>query len=227
MGLEHWLLVGVIELVLWIDTLSRSKLARLIPNLEELFSHPEDVLAVQDVTIGPARRYGSGGCMGLLVGLAGAVAALVALTYLVGPRPGRHPDPVVRTLVLGTPLLILLLSVLFMVRFFRGGSMVLTARGVELRYRATVVTCPWAVFNTPGQPSKPARDRLVLPVSARAVPLVEAWRDGAVIAAGADVKTYQWRLNWDGAAVLKDIYQVSDPLTLGLLLLELGRLLGR
>jgi hypothetical protein len=225
--MEHWLIIGFVDLLLWIDTLSRRKLESVIPNVEELLSHPEETLAVQDITIGPARRFGTGGCLGLLAGLVCAVLAAELMIHPLIPLQGPRPHPMVGVGVLGALLLILLLCVIFMVRFFRGGSMILTPAGVALWYRSTVVNCPWAVFNAPGQPVKPSRDRLVIPISAQAIPLVEAWKHGALIGSGADLKTYQWKLKSDCAAVLKDHYQVRDSINLAGLLLKLGRALGK
>lgn len=226
-SMQHWLIISFVDFLLWIDTLSRKKLERVVPNLEELLTHPEETLAVQDITIHPARRYGSGGCMGLLVGLACAIPAALLMNDLFGPPRGQRPHPAFGIVCLAILLLIVVLSVILMVRFYRGGHMVLTPRGVELWYRSVVVCCPWGVFNATGQPAKTARDRLIIPVSATAVPSVEAWKLGAIVGSGAEVRTYQWKLKSESAAVMKDHYQVRDSLNLAKVLLAVGRALGK
>jgi hypothetical protein len=105
----------------------------------------------------------------------------------------------------------------------RGGRLVLTAWGVELRHRTTVVRCPWALFSAAGQPFQ-LKDQVLLPVWQKARPFVEVYRNG-ILQGAAPVNTRQLRFKASGEAVLSPLYEVS-LLELAGFLLELGRTLA-
>jgi hypothetical protein len=221
-----WALVLVRNVIFWLDSLAQKSIMQAVPNLENLLCEPRETLTGREILIGPARRYATGIFWGLVTALAGWFLAVLVLLLAFNPQraaPGRQ-GPV------GILLLILLFAVLpgavvFAFQFVRGGQMALKGRGVELRFRGKVVFCPWALFNTPGQPFSPAADRVVLPVAPQAVPLVEARYHGTLLAAGLRVNTQQWRFRSAQEAVLKALYEVSAE-ELVKVLLFLGRILG-
>jgi hypothetical protein len=112
-----------------------------------------------------------------------------------------------------------------MIALVRGGSMTLNERGVELLYRGKVVFCPWALFNTPGQPFSPAADRVVFPVAPSALGLVAARQHGSLVAEGIRVRTPQLWFRSPHEGVLKAFYEVNAE-ELVKVLLFLGRILG-
>jgi hypothetical protein len=223
--MEHALVTFFVELVLWLDRLAVKPLRKVVPNLEELSGEPGKALAGAEVHIGPSRRYASALVLGSLGAVAGWAASVPLLVALNPFGRGWPPWAGVAVLLAGG-LGIWLASVLLMLRLFRGGTAVLRADGVEFRYRKKVVWCPWALFDTPGAPFRPGRDRVLLPVAEEAVPFVEARRDEAVLARGVEVRTRQLRFKSAGQAVLKALYEV-DVEELGAFLLGLGRRLRR
>jgi hypothetical protein len=112
----------------------------------------------------------------------------------------------------------------------RGHSLLLRPDGVEVRYRDTVVWCPWALFNAEGPPLVPEGDdprvAIILPVAPRAVPFVELRRHESPVAFGAAVRAPQFRLATPERVILSARYEVAAS-DLGILLLRLGNRLGR
>jgi hypothetical protein len=223
---EH-IVIHLIDLIRWLDRQFHQPLRGVVPDLDRLLADPGAVLAARDVTIGPARRYASGVCLGLLLGFVNLLWIFPLVALLVHP-PGAapaKPPPLVDLLFLALLLTVLIGSVLLVLRYRRGGSLTLKASGVEFQYRKTVVSCPWALFNAAGQPFRPGPGRLLLPVAAAAVPFVEARTGETLKAAGSRVKTRQLRFNSGSEATLQDLYRV-DALEWGWLLLRVGRVLG-
>lgn len=223
--MEH-LLVLLVELGRWIDRQFQKRLRRMIPDLDRLLRDPRGTLAGEPLVIGPAQKYGTGVLVGLLV--AGVTWLVVLLTLLLAAERNvfpLHKHPAVLIFLVAFLVLTLLASIWLTLYVLRGGEMVLSESGVELRYRRSVVYCPWALFNTPGQPFMPRPDAMLLPVATAAIPYVEVRRDGALQATGERVHTTQLRFKSGTEARLKPLYEVVIA-DLGSLLLELGRRLG-
>jgi hypothetical protein len=216
-----WLLFLMGHLTVWLDGLSERSILAAVPDLENLLLHPSRLRAGREVVIGPARRYGSVLVLSLFTAFI-TWFLTVFIAVLFGPRPwGRHMG----WFLLGSFLLLQVTLFLLIARILRGGQMVWSGRGIELRYRSQVVFCPWSVFHTPGQPFSPGRGQVVLPVLPAAVPLVEARRHGQLMAEGIRVVTPQLWFRSPREMTLRAFYEVNT-LELGKVLLHLGRLLG-
>ena len=215
------------ELVIWIDRLFEKSLQRVLPDLERLRADPAAVLDEGPLTIGPARRYGTGVALGLLASGPGLLIALLVFVALVDPPqgpPNRSPaiQATLGALLVGVPLG----SIWLVLRWLRGGHLVLHRQGVELRYRRWTVFCPWELFDRDGLPEQQRRDRLRLPIAPAAVPYVVATRrDGYCLPEGQLIRTRQFRLCSPNEAVLIALYEVRLA-EIGPLLLHLGRILG-
>jgi hypothetical protein len=192
-------------------------LSRFLPDLADLLDDPRAFLAQEPVTIGPRQMYG----LAFLFGFAGG--AFLLSGAIVGPGDGER-------LALGIGLLLGASVWLGWSLMMRGHSLVLHPEGVEVKYRDTVVWCPWAIFNVPGHAFVPDADSprvgLTLPVAAEAVPFVELRREDTPVAHGARIQARQWQLISADTVVLPARYEVMAG-ELGELMLELGRRLGR
>ena len=80
------------------------------------------------------------------------------------------------------------------------------------------------LFNVIGRPFRPRNDRILLPVLPAAVPFVETEKAN-VVARGPQVKTRIFSVKSANQVSLRAHYEV-DAMELGVLLLQLGRLLG-
>lgn len=179
------------------------RLKNVVADLPELLAQPATVLARREIRIGPLNR-----CPGLLaaifVGL--AMTILHSLNWQVGLAAGA----VLAVLVwLGCP----------------RGEIRLTADDVVFQDGRRAVRCPWALFNTVGNPSLKNQWHLALPVSPAAVPYVELREDEYFRAQGAAVKTRFFRFVGGDTLWLRSSYEVYSA-EIGELLLRLGRMLG-
>jgi hypothetical protein len=197
-------------------------LTRFVPDLEDMVHDPRAYFAEGPLTIGPRQMYGLAGLFGIFGG------ALLASCFFI--------EPADRGRLLGERLA---LSIGFLLGAavwlgwslrLRGHSLVLRSEGMEIKFRDTVVWCPWAVFNVEGNAFVPGSDSpsvgLTLPISVDALPFVELRRDGTPVAHGAEIKAAQWYLVSVDTVVLPARYEVKTG-ELGELLLMLGRRLGR
>jgi hypothetical protein len=217
-----WMVLLVRGVLVWLDRQSERSVLQALPDLDRLLLDPHRELQGRAVVIGPARRYGRAIFLGLIFGFLAWWAAVVLLMLAHNGAPAARPA--------SSFLLVLLVlfpaaSIYVMLRWVRGGEVTLRENEVELSYRGTVVVCPWALFHTAGQPFNPDPDRIVLPVVAAAVPLVQARRDGDVVAEGLRVNTPQLWFRSPGEMALRALYEVN-ALELGKVLLHLGRILG-
>jgi hypothetical protein len=213
-----------VEFARWLDRRFQKSLRRAVPELDRLLKDPRGTLAGQAVFIGPDRKYPSSILLGLALWL--IVLVLIGVGLLAGPPNalGKLPSGLL-VLLVGAMALVLIGFIWLVLQLRRGGEVVLTEDGVELRYRRSVVICPWALFNAPGQPFLPRYELLLLPVAPEAVPFVEVREDGTPCAAGQRIKTKQLRFKSAGEAALAALYEVHVG-ELGKLLLRLGRELG-
>lgn len=215
----------------WIDIRLQKPLARAVPELQELMADPARVLAEGPVVIGPMRRYGSKLAFGtLLVCIGYVLVGLVRglLSELQAPRRGGHLS---ETIALAGGILVPVIAWLVVRAVFRGATCVLSATGVELRRHQATIWCPWALFNTSGQPlvfeyhSIAKLDQFVLPVRASAVSLVELRVGELVTARGKDIRTRLLRFRSGSEVEFGLLYEVAGA-ELGKLLLALGRAFG-
>jgi hypothetical protein len=192
-------------------------LRRYLGDLDDLLGDPRAYLEAGPLPIGPRRMYG----LAALFAVPGA--ALLIWCALAGPPDGER-------LSLGVGLLVGASVWFGWSLMMRGHELVLSADGVEVRYRGTTVWAPWALFNADGAAFAPEDDSpragLTLPVAAEAIPFVELHRHDFVVAYGSAVRGPQWRFTGSGEVVLPARYAVAAR-DLGELLLLLGRRLGR
>jgi hypothetical protein len=192
-------------------------LRQFLSDLDDLLYDPAAYLREGVLAIGPRRVSGFAAVFAV-----GGVACLVACAVT-----GRWHD---EKLLIGVGLLLGAVVWLGWSLRLRGHELVLHPEGVEVRYRDSVVWCPWALFNADGAPAVPDRDDprvgLVLPVWPEAVPYAELRRDGAPVAHGAQIRVAQLRFTAPDEVVLPARYEVAAA-ELGGLLLQLGSRLGR
>jgi hypothetical protein len=192
-------------------------LERFIPDVDEFFLDPAAYLKAGTVEIGPRKAY-------RLAALFGAfgIAFLVACAVSGAWRDERF--------LLGIGLLIGAVVWLAWSLRMHGHSLLLRPDGVEVRYRDTVVWCPWALFNTTGHPIIPEGDSpqvaIILPVVEEAVPFVELRRNETPVAYGSQIKVPQFRFSGADQVILSARYEMAAN-DLGALLLRLGGRLGR
>jgi hypothetical protein len=220
-----WLVLIGKSVILWLDQQSERSLFKTIPDLGNVLYDPHETFRHREIVIAPARRYGTALFLWLTAAAAGwlGLAALMVLV-LEGKPAGAHPG--VELLLLAAWLVMLGGSLVLILRWVRGGEMVLAERGVEMKYRGTVVSCPWELFHTAGQPFRPDRDQVILPVAAAAVPAVQERQQETLVAEGMLVNTRQFSFRSPGEAALRAFYEVN-AVELGKVLLHLGQLLGR
>jgi hypothetical protein len=223
--MEH-LIFLLIHFVIWLDSLSIKPLKKAVPNLVQLYANPRAVLSAEVVTIGPVRRYASAVALGLLIALVtwGLMIVVVVVGLdLAGQRQQKH---LALGLMLIVPLVLIPGCIWVMIRALRGATLVASSDGVEIRYRSTAVKCPWSLFHATGQPFRPKKDRVLLPVAGAAIPLIEMYRRGSVSEQGAKVKTPFLSVKAGNHVALRALFEV-DALEVGTFLLQLGPLLGQ
>jgi hypothetical protein len=194
-------------------------LARFVPDLDELLYDPAEYLKAAPLTFGPRRMWGLAALF-LLAGL----AFLLSVWYTGDNRSMGE------RLALGVGLSLGGMVWLGWSLMMHGHQLVLHPEGVEVKYRDTAVWCPWALFNTDGDPYVPQSDSpmlgMALPINPEAVPFIELRRNEAPMAHGVQVKASQLVFASREAVVLPARYEV-EARELGDLLLRLGRRLGR
>jgi hypothetical protein len=97
--------------------------------------------------------------------------------------------------------------------------------GVDIRYADELTRCPWTLFNAGGSLDGRAPFLLLLPVNGEAIPGVELFRDGVMVAAGRDVRSGAIQFLPGNRAQVYAAFAI-DPEHLGRLLLDLGHALG-
>jgi hypothetical protein len=213
------------------DHFFRKDLSSLIPNLRALVERPADVLAYQEVRIGPCHRYVSSTIIGILVG-AGLTGALAMFA--------RDLELGDWTLIRNCSVFLLLtlppICIWLCLHLTRGGEVILTRTTAELRYGRRRVVCPWPVFCAPGEPAALSYDRLAIPISA-AAPQIVCFVGDVLVGCGYEVESPQFRLRRSDSprvtgiadnleAVLGDYYAGRLD-EIACLLLIVGRELGR
>jgi hypothetical protein len=222
-----WIFLFVRNALVWMDRQSEKSLLHVVPDLEHLLLDPRKVLARGEITIGPARRAASSLFLGMVVGMALWTVLGVAFAFLAGPPPQNLAQGKERGGALACMLVVVVLLAVFSAfRLLRGGHMVLSEQGLDMRYRGVAVFCPWAVFNTAGQPYSPGHGRVVVPVAALALGMVIARRHGSLLAEGTMVDVPQLRFRSAHEAILGALYEVNGA-ELGKVVLHLGRILGQ
>src|SRR5438552_1621094 len=141
-------IIGLVDTVLAIDRLWRTRLRSILPDTDELWTDPQGRLARQPIVIGPRRRYAVATVMGLFVG---CIVCCGILGYW-DEYPGRVQRLAPRTkvvLMLGVPVVVSLIVAGFISHLLRGGELILRPAGLVLRYRKDRVFCPWALYQEP------------------------------------------------------------------------------
>ena len=183
-----YLVDGALDGIHGWDHFFRRELKQLIPNLRELIDRPADVLAYQDVRVGPCHRYVSSIVVGVISGAGlGVVLAMCLLSFDIQNRA------VIRGFAIFSLLTLPIVATIFVLHLSRGGEVILKREWVEFRYRRTRVVCPWAVFNVQGDPAALSYDRLAIPVS-EALHEVECFVNDELKQAGLAVSTRQFRV---------------------------------
>jgi hypothetical protein len=222
---EHLFLLLFVDGLLALDRFLQKRSRRAIPDFDALWDNPAAELADREVVIGPLRRYAVSTVLGIVAGF--AISCGFALNDLDrrGPRPAAPPPAHEVALALVGFFAPPVIAVGLFLHFLRGGELVLRADGVVLRYRRTLVYCPWALFAAPGEGWKPDRAHLILPVWPPAVADVVQGRDDAIQATGMAVRSKPLSFQSGREAVLADLYSVRLE-DVGELLLHLGHKLG-
>ncbi len=192
-------------------------LSSAVPDLENLLEDPASYLKEGALSIGPRRMYGLAAVFGL-----GGILCLASFFLAATAEPER--------LALGIGLLMGASVWLGWSLLLSGHELVLEANGLEIRYRGTIVWCPWALFNAGGTPLVPNTDSplvgLTLPVNPDAIPFLVLRRDDSPIAHGAQIRCRQLLFTSRHEIVLPARYEVIAG-ELGELLLYLGQKLGQ
>jgi hypothetical protein len=203
---------------------SGQQLASVVPDLESLLEAPAEYLKAGAVRIGPRRMYGLAAAFALP-----GILLVVSFVVAINADPGREGHYLER-LALGVGLLLGALVWLSWSLLLRGHELILYPEGVEVRYRGSVVWCPWALFNSGSTPHVPDTDSpllgLTLPINPEAIPYVELRREDTPIAHGSQVKARQLVFVSPTEVMLPARYAVVAG-QLGGLLLQLGQKLGR
>jgi hypothetical protein len=196
---------------------SGQPLTSVVPDLESLFEDPAGYLKAGAVSIGPRKMYGLAAAFGL-------PGILFLVSFFLTAQPEAE------YLALGIGLLLGGSVWLGWSLMLSGHELVLYAEGVEVRYRGSVVWCPWALFNAEGAPQVPETDSpmvgLTLPINPSAIPFVELRREETPIAHGAQIQSRQLLFTSRSEVVLPARYAVVAD-QLGELLLFLGQKLGQ
>jgi len=201
---------------------SGQSLTAVVPDLDSLLEDPASYLKAGAISIGPRKMYG----LAAVFGLAGI---LCVASFVLTPEGDRMAVGAER-LALGIGLLLAASVWLGWSLLLSGHELVMYPEGIEVRYRDTVVWCPWALFNTSGAPNVPDTDSplvgLTLPINADAIPFTQLRREDSPIAHGAQIRCRQLVFTSRNEAVLPARYAASAA-QLGQLLLFLGQKLGQ
>jgi hypothetical protein len=193
------------------------KLERVVPELGRLLENPEAYLREAPLAVGPRRMYG-----------VAALFAIPAVGLLIAFALNPHTDNR-EYLAIGVALLAGAFVWLVWGLRLAGHSLVLYREGLEVRYRDTAVWCPWALFNTGGEPFVPESDSplvgLTLPIDPDVLPWIELRRNDTPVAWGARAQGPQLRLLSGREIVLPARYEVQAR-ELGQFLMLLGQRLG-
>jgi len=229
MGSDARGIVGFFDAIIWIDKLFLKPLEKAVPDLDGLLDDPARRLNEQPITIGPRRKYAATFFLGLALAIPNWMWSLYLFASLRDEKKGpllQRPDgPFLLAVLLAAVLGALVATILVARWILRGGQMVLTPEGVELRHRRSVVSCPWSLFHTSGEPLKGGGGDVLLPVRADAVPFVELYKRGTLQARGEAIKTRQLRFQGCDHALLRSLYVVKTA-ELAELLLYFGYTLG-
>jgi len=212
-----------LEVFLWfifgLERLFKQAVRRAIPELDELRARPAEVLAKNEICIGPSRRYVIGPLVGLLVG---TMFSLVLLGWRI-EQVGEGPIPVeekrLRLVLYIAP--VVFASALF-ICFLRGGELTMAREGVSFRLRRVMVFCPWPVFGSAGDVATSGPLAVFIPVPREAIELLQEEVDGDLVAHGKRVNAKQLRPTRNRCGlVIRDLYAVRVD-QVARLLIEIG-----
>ena len=232
---------ALLESVVRIDSWMKKPLEKAIPSLDHLLSDPAGTLSGQEIEIPPDRRLGSALFMALVASPAMCCLSTMVSFYIGCALPPQWgPDRNAGWYMSISSLMAPVISLLVTLRIFRGGTCLLFAKGIELKFRGRVVFCPWSLFAVTGPIIAPRRNRILIPIDTEQVPHIQVWKNKRssttqydsdepschLLAEGQSANTGQLKLSKEGHHVaLKDLYAVKLR-ELGELFLVLGRALG-
>lgn len=191
-------------------------LIEVVPELEQLATDPRRYLLQGPLLFGPRRYWG-------LAAIFGVPGLIILALWWVQPTEYER-------LALGIALLIGAAIWLVFSLGSAGHSLFLGPDGVEIRYRDTVVYCPWDLFDVDGEVWTAAGQEhptagVTVPISPAAVPMV-VWRRGVVeLGRGMKIRAPQAWLLSAHELVLPGRYELRSE-DVGKLLLLLGTRLG-
>ena len=206
--MEHLAFV-IIDLVLSIDRSFQKPIDRSIPDIDALLDDPTAYLSKGEMVFRPVKRYGTVFSLAVLICgmlLLAAIPALVDMAQNV--QPGKAPRSGIAIIVVSAAIGVPLLCCWALFRLFRGGQAILTQDGITFVYSRTSVSCPWVLFGARGHPIRLDRSRVLIPIRAEAIPLVEITKDGAVVEQGGTLKTKQIEFRFPASIVMRDLYEV-------------------
>ena len=220
-------LIEILDGIIWIDRLFIKSLSKAVPDYHLLLDNPTERLSDGPIYIGPRRRYATALCMGVLISPAAIFSFVSVLAAIEKYARLRFPNDVTANAAIFACIVVGAVAAM-VVSFWlwRGGRMVLTLEGVELRHRRSVVWCPWSLFDAPGQPFDRMTTDVTLPVSPKAVPSVELRKNDLVVARGEAIRSRQLRFPSNRLARMSALYSVKIG-DLADLLLHLGCKLGK
>jgi len=226
MGLQHSSIVGIVDLVLWLDRRFQKPASIDLPEFDDLWVQPSETLKTSAFTIGPHRRYVSALVFSALLALPIALGVLLISVAILDPRKGplakRDDSTLILAGILGVVLIVLIATFRLTLWLYSGGRMVITIEGVQLWNGRNVVHCPWDLFDSDEEPHESRANAVRIPVALEGINHTELRRNSQLIARGRDIRCRQLRFRTDGEMLLGDIYSAQGK-SLAELLLHIGR----
>jgi hypothetical protein len=203
-----------------------------LPDRDILLADPARYLTGREIPIRAWPRRGLANLVAIVFWIAGAIGG-VLLVGLMKPRA----DSVAAGVAALAVVVITSLASCFLKRFLtRWGAVTFGLSGVKFQSGGMEVFCPWALFTEPGQADfeysssfslRPKPVSVRLPVASASVPMVTASRNTSIIAYGTEIKTRHVQFRSPREIVLKRLGGQEDWKQLVVLLLDLGRALGK
>jgi hypothetical protein len=130
---DAWVIVKFVDFLAWLDTLFRKRASRSVPRFHELLDDPASYFAAADVRIGPGNRYVSGVLLAIPLGL--IIWCGIGWGILMDGKPLPELKPEQRMLAYAIAIGGVVVTVAAVLYWLRGGEMILSREGAELRFR--------------------------------------------------------------------------------------------